>query len=221
MLGANWETDGYVVDVEGFYKKLSSIAEFTQRFQRNAYEPYTFMIGDGQVRGVQLLLQKEFGTLNGWISYTLMKGEDRFPELNDDQYFPADNDQTHELKVIGSYDLGANWKLSGTFIFATGKPYTAPISQYTLVLLDGTSYTYTHISAENQYRLPDYQRLDLSVSKKFRFISSSLDAGLSVFNLYDHKNISYYEYNLNTQPIVVTAVTGLGFLPSLFVQYEF
>jgi len=221
ILGATWQSEGYVFDVEGFYKKMMNTAEFTQRFQRNAFEPYTFMIGDGKAEGIQVLLQKKAGSFTGWISYTLMKAESRFPQLNDNHYFPASNDQTHELKVIGSYTPGADWNISATFIFATGKPYTAPISQYSLVLLDSTTYSYTHVSSENAYRLPDYQRLDVSVSKRFRFESSSLDVGLSAFNLYNHTNISYYQYNLNTQPIVVTAVTGLGFLPSLFVQYVF
>ena len=221
VLGAAWQNDGYVFDIEGFYKTLDNIAEFTQRFQRNAFEPYTFLVGDGRIRGIQVLLQKKAGSFNGWISYTLMKAEDRFPQLNDDQYFPASNDQTHELKVIGNYSPGDDWNVAATFIYATGKPYTAPISQYSLVLLDGTTYSYTHVSPEDAYRLPDYQRLDISVSKKFRFKSSALDVGLSAFNLYNHTNISYYQYNVNTQPVVVTAVTGLGFLPSVFVQYEF
>jgi hypothetical protein len=221
VLGAAWQNDGYVFDIEGFYKTLDNIAEFTQRFQRNAFEPYTFLVGDGRIRGIQALLQKKAGPFNGWISYTLMKAEDRFPQLNDDQFFPASNDQTHELKVVGSYSPGDDWNVSATFIYATGKPYTAPISQYSLVLLNGTTYSYTHVSPEDAYRLPDYQRLDISVSKKFRFKSSALDVGLSAFNLYNHTNISYYQYNVNTQPVVVTAVTGLGFLPSVFVQYEF
>ena len=221
IIGATWQNDGYVIDVEGFYKRLDNIAEFTQRFHRNAFEPYTFLIGDGRIRGIQALFQKKAGAFNGWISYTLMKAEDRFPLLNDYQYFPASNDQTHEVKIIGTYSPGDDWNISATFIYATGKPFTAPISQYSLVVLDGTTYTYTHVSLENAYRVPDYQRLDLSVSKRFRFRSNSLNVGLSAFNLYNHTNISHYEYNVNTQPIVITAVTGLGFLPSVFVQYDF
>ena len=45
VLGATWQNDGYIFDVEGFYKTLNNISEFTQRFQRNDFEPYTFMIG--------------------------------------------------------------------------------------------------------------------------------------------------------------------------------
>lgn len=221
VVGVTWEDESYVFDVEGFYKDLSNLIEFTQRYRRDPLDLYTFLSGDGRVKGVECLLQKKSGFLNGWISYTLSKAEDRYPELNDGQYFPADNDQTHELKIVGNVDLGSNWNISATFIYATGKPYTAPISQYSLVLLDSSVYIYTHISGKNSYRLPDYHRLDVSVSKKFRMESSSLNVGVSLFNVYNHTNISYYEYDLNSQPIIVTKVTGLGFLPSVFVQYEF
>jgi ferric enterobactin receptor len=221
VAGVEWENESYVFDVEGFYKGLSNLVEFTQRYRRDPLDLYTFLSGDGRVKGVECLLQKKSGFWTGWISYTLSKAEKRYAELNDGQYFPAENDQTHELKIVGNVDLGNDWNVSATFIYATGKPYTAPISQYSLVLLDSTVYNYTHISGKNSYRLPDYHRLDISVSKKFRLESSSLNVGVSLFNVYNHTNISYYEYDLNSQPIIVTKVTGLGFLPSVFVQYEF
>src|SRR3990172_402912 len=200
---------------------MSNVVEFTQRFRREALDLYTFLSGDGRVKGVECLLQKKSGFWNGWISYTLSKAEKCYSELNDGQYFPAENDQTHELKIVGNVDLGSDWNVSTTFIYATGKPYTAPISQYSLVLLDSSLYSYTHISGKNAYRLSDYHRLDVSISKKFRMESSSLNVGVSLFNVYNHANISYYEYDLNSQPIIITKVTGLGFLPSVFVQYEF
>ena len=221
VAGVTWENETFVFDVEGFYKDMSNLVEFTQRFRREALDLYTFLSGDGRVKGVECLLQKKSGFWNGWISYTLSKAEKCYSELNDGQYFPAENDQTHELKIVGNVDLGSDWNVSTTFIYATGKPYTAPISQYSLVLLDSSVYSYTHISGKNAYRLSDYHRLDVSISKKFRMESSSLNVGVSLFNVYNHANISYYEYDLNSQPIIITKVTGLGFLPSVFVQYEF
>ncbi len=221
VAGIAWENDTYVFDVEGFYKDMSNLVEFTQRFRREALDLYTFLSGDGRVKGVEFLLQKKSGFWNGWISYTLNKAEKRYAEFNDGQYFPAENDQTHELKIVGNIDLGSDWNAAATFIYATGKPYTAPISQYSLVLLDSSVYSYTHVSGKNTNRLPDYHRLDLSVSKKFRLESTALNVGLSLFNVYNRANISYYEYDLNSQPIIVTKVTGLGFLPSVYVQYEF
>lgn len=221
VVGATWENENYVVDVEGYYKSLSNLVEFTQRFRRQALDLYTFLTGDGRVRGIDILLQKKTGILNGWISYTLGKAESRYPEYNNGQYFPSDDDQTNELKVVANVNIGSGWNASATFIYATGKPYTAPVSQYSLVLLDSSTFSYTHVSQKNAYRLPAYQRTDISVSKKFRLQSSSLDVGLSLFNLFNHTNISYYQYDLSSQPIIITKVTGLGFLPSVFVQYEF
>jgi ferric enterobactin receptor len=221
VVGATWENQNYVVDVEGYYKSLSNLVEFTQRFRRQALDLYTFLTGDGRVRGIDILLQKKTGILNGWISYTLGKAASRYPEYNNGQYFPSDDDQTNELKVVANVNIGRGWNASATFIYATGKPYTAPVSQYSLVLLDSSTFSYTHVSQKNAYRLPAYQRTDISVSKKIRLQSSSLDVGLSLFNLFNHTNISYYQYDLSSQPIIITEVTGLGFLPSVFVQYKF
>lgn len=221
VAGGSWENAGYLVDIEGFYKDQSNLVEFTQRYRRRALDLYTFLSGDGAVKGIEFLLQKKFGTLNGWISYTLSKSEKRFPEINYGEYFPSENDQNHELKLVGIMSPGSGWNISSTFIYATGKPYTAPISQYSLMMLDNTVHSYTHVSKKNEYRLPDYHRFDISVSKKFRMKKNTLNVGLSIFNVYNRANISYYEYNLESQPIIITAVTGLGFLPTIFLQYEF
>ncbi|MCX6136649.1 MAG: TonB-dependent receptor [Ignavibacteriales bacterium] len=221
VAGGTWETDGYIVDIEGFYKNLDHLVEFTQRFRRQPLDLYAFLSGEGRVRGVEVLLQKKFGLLSGWISYTVSKSEKKFAEYSDGSYFPSENDQTHELKLVGTVQLGSGWIAAATFIYATGKPYTAPVSQYSITLLDSTTYSYTHVSGKNAYRLAEYQRLDVSASKKFVFDVSALEAGLSLFNVLNHTNISYYEYDLQAQPVIVTQVTGLGFLPSVFVRYEF
>ena len=221
VVGGTWESEDYVLDVEGFYKNLDHIVEFTQRFRRQPLDLYAFLSGEGRVKGIEVLLQKKIGLVNGWISYTLSKSEKKYAEYNNGSYFPSENDQTHEVKLVGTVTLGAGWTAAATLIYATGKPYTAPVSQYSVVLLDSTSYSYTHVSGKNAYRLPDYQRFDLSVSKKFTFDASALETGCSLFNVLNHTNISYYEYDLQAQPVIVTQVTGLGFLPSVYVRYEF
>jgi outer membrane receptor protein involved in Fe transport len=88
--------------------------------------------------------------------------------------------------------------------------------------LDSTSMQYTHVSDKNAFRLPSYQRLDLSLSKRFgEKETSHWIVGVSCFNLLNHKNVSYYQYDLNANPVTITEVTGLGMTPTLFVQVEF
>ena len=151
VVGGTWESEDYVLDVEGFYKNLDHIVEFTQRFRRQPLDLYAFLSGEGRVKGIEVLLQKKIGLVNGWISYTLSKSEKKYAEYNNGSYFPSENDQTHEVKLVGTVTLGAGWTAAATLIYATGKPYTAPVSQYSVLLLDSTSYSYTHVE-ENYVR---------------------------------------------------------------------
>jgi ferric enterobactin receptor len=222
IAGFSWEDEDILFDVEGYHKDLSNLIEFSQRFRRDAYETYNFFVGTGKVDGVEVLLQKKTGWLTGWISYTLSRSKKRFDAYNDGNYFPSEADQTHELKIVGSVQPGSNWNVSATGIYGTGKPYTAPVSQYSVILLDSTTYSYTHVSEKNKYRLPAYFRMDLSISKKLVMEKRmSLTLGLSVFNLTNHKNISYYQYDLEQYPVIVSEITGLGVTPTVFIQFNF
>ena len=140
-----------------------------------------------------------------------------FPELNNGNPFPALHDRTHEINLVGKYSLG-NWNLSATWVYATGKPYTAPESQYYLELLDGNSQSYIHVSDKNGYRLPGYHRLDIGISRNLYTDSNKFVLGFSIFNLYNNKNIWYRQYDLDTQPVTVTDVKMLGITPTVFLQ---
>ncbi|MCK5455708.1 MAG: TonB-dependent receptor, partial [Melioribacteraceae bacterium] len=75
---------------------------------------------------------------------------------------------------------------------------------------------------KNANRLPDYHRLDLSITYSFKVRKSySGDFGLSIYNLYDYTNVWYREYDLDTTPIVITDVTMLGITPTLFIKVYF
>jgi len=160
--------------------------------------------------------------LTGWVSYTLGDVEHQFPNLNEGEPFSADHDRAHELKVVGTYTHGL-WNLSSTWVFASGNAYTSPESQYALEMLDGEVISYIHVGDKNLSRLPDYHRLDFSVSRAFNDRRGKYNGefGMSVFNFYNHSNVSYRSYDLDTSPIIVTDVLGLGFTPSLFIKINF
>jgi hypothetical protein len=64
--------------------------------------------------------------------------------------------------------------------------------------------------------------MDLSISKKLLMEKKmSLTLGLSVFNLTNHKNVSYYQYDLEQYPVIVSEITGLGVTPTVFIQFNF
>ena len=198
---------------------MDNLIEFTRRFTGRADYSDFFFIGSGRARGLELLVQKKRGSLSGWIGYTLGKVEHEFPAFNNGQPFPAEYDRRHEINAVARWNIG-RWTLAATWVYASGKAYTSPESQYYLTMLDGTVYGYIHVSDKNANRLPDYQRLDLSVSRRFEFESWATDVGLSIFNAYNHRNIWYREYNLDTTPITVTDAVLLGLTPTVYVQFN-
>lgn len=222
VLGASYETRDLLLDAEVYRKNLDGLSEFSLRFQRNrTVEPTNlFFTGTGTARGLELLAQRKLGRFTGWVSYTLAEIEHQFPGLNDGEPFPALHDQTHELKMIGTVGAG-RWNFSATWALASGRPYTAPESEYSIELLDGSTQSYIHVGEKNDLRLPAYHRLDLAAHYQFSFGALRGDVGVSVFNLYDHRNVWYREFDLSEAPVLITDVTFLGRTPNISVRFTY
>ena len=169
------------------------------------------------LRVLRFLLQKKLGRYTGWLSYTLADAENKFAAYGNN-YYPADQDIRHEFKAINMYHY-YRWNFSAVFIFSTGHPYTAPLSTYTITTPDGGTSTSYNVSAKNSERLPDYHRLDLSATYDLLKINSDKTGsiGISLFNVYNHTNIWYREYQLQNNAAITTDVNYLGFTPKHYI----
>lgn len=225
IIGASYEDNTWLLDVEAYYKTLDGLSEYSTRFtptgfgpgRELAYEEF-FYTGTGIAKGVDLLLQRKVGRLSGWVGYTL--GEVKYDfEAFGDEPFSANQDVTHEFKIVGNYKIG-KLTLGGTFIYATGRPYTAPTGYYELTLLDGSTADFFEISEKNALRFDDYHRLDLSATVDFNLGSSKASLGLSLFNIYNRKNTWYKEYEVIEGELLETNISLLGFTPSLFASWS-
>ncbi len=219
IAGIDWEQGKYLFGAEFFHKDMTGLSEYSMRFSGNRNNIQTnelFFQGTGVAKGFELLAQKKSGKATGWLAYTYTDVTHTFPEMNNGLPFYALHDQTHEFKAVYSQEIG-NWDLSATWIYATGTPYTAPEGEYQLSLLDGTQYSYIHVSDKNSYRLPDYHRLDISGRYNFNIGKAKANIGLSVFNVYNHENIWYksFETDEESGQLIETNITKLGFTPNL------
>lgn len=220
LLGISYDTGNYLFEVEGYYKELENLVEFSRRFKDNADYNNYFFFGEGTAKGLEFLAQKKRGKMTGWVSYTLGQVINTFPNLNDGEPFYANHDRNHELKLVGSYKLGKDWTLSSTYMLASGNPYTAPMNQYSLTMLNDQSLGYIHVGEKNGFRLPEYNRLDVSISRKWESDYGVLEGGISLYNMLNNKNISYRDYDLDVTPIIASDVTMLGFTPTIFVNFK-
>ena len=222
IAGASYETAGYLFDVEAYAKNLSGVTEYTLRFApqigRGLQPSETFYTGTGTVRGVDVLVQKKVGDYTGWVGYTYAVALNNIAAYSDKPYY-ANQDVRHEFKFINNY----HWKrfdFALTFIYASGRPYTSIVGEYSVQLLDGSSRTFTNPSAKNANRFPDYNRLDASATYSFRYGS----IGVSVFNLYNRQNVWYKKFTSvsdgQTSQLVVSDITYLGITPNLTLSFR-
>ena len=225
ILGLNYENTNYVFSIEAYQKDLEDLIEFSRRYVVAAGQPRdrrlmpvdNFFIGTGEAKGIELLLQKKRGALTGWLGYTLGKVDYNFPAINNGLIFPANHDRRHEVNLVAKYNWGV-YTFAATWVYASGSPYTSPESQYFIPLLDGEVNSYIHVSDKNATRLPAYHRLDLSASRRFESDNWATELGVSIFNVYNRKNVWYRDYNLDTTPVTITDVLMLGFTPTVYVQ---
>lgn len=223
IAGLSYETRKYVFSAEAYYKNLYNITEYSLRFSsnfRNTTVDESFYTGYGYAKGLELLAQKKTGKLTGWVSYTLGQASNHY-DVYATGYIPANQDVTHEFKIVGIYKY-KRWDFSATWIYATGRPYTAPAGSYTITLLDGTTQDYFTVTNKNSLRLPDYHRLDLSANyhlwnekkKDIGYI------GVSLFNAYNKTNIWYKQFSVSEGQIIETNVNYLGITPNLTLSLK-
>jgi ferric enterobactin receptor len=224
IAGASHEKGSFLFNMEAYFKDMKGLVEYTLRTTRSyrqamAQKEYFFK-GTGYAKGIEFLIQKKYGLNTGWISYTLSEVKYTFPDLNYGEPYYASQDQTHEIKVIYCRKI-KNFDISATYVYATGKPYTAPENQYQITLLDGSVYNYIHISDKNSIRLPEYQKLDFACTYNWIGIKADKIISLSIFNVLNHKNIWYKKYEISEDNVTVTNVNYLGFTPNLSFTVNF
>lgn len=222
IAGFSYETKDYLFDVEAYYKKLNGLTEYTLRyipqFGSTNYDEF-YYTGDGYAQGIEFLLQKKFGNLSGWLGYTLGQVMYEFPVYGDDP-FPASHDVTHEFKAVAIYKL-KSWTFSATWIYATGKPYTEPLGSYEIDLPDGTTQDFILVGPKNGSRYPDYNRLDIAVTKTVKFGDLGIGSlSFSLFNVYNRQNVWYKEFELDDGVVIETDVTMLGITPNLTLSFR-
>lgn len=218
----NFKDDNYEFSAEVYYKDMQNQIDYKNaaNLRGNANVESELLYGDGRAYGLELFVKKRAGDFNGWIGYTISRTERSFDGISNGAYFPARQDRTHDVSLVGIYNISKRWTLSGTFVYNTGNAITFPSGKYPL---DGkTMFYYTE---RNGYRMPDYHRLDLSATlqgKQDKRYQSSWTFGL--YNAYNKHNAYTIDFRDDPDdPTKTQAVqTALfGIIPSITWNFKF
>ncbi|MBW4360005.1 TonB-dependent receptor [Flavobacterium taihuense] len=226
----NFKDDMYSLEVESFYKKVKNRIDYIDGADLIANNAIEQVILNGQLRayGLELLLRKNTGKLNGWISYTLSNSEQQTPGrtpnetgINNGNWYKSGYHKLHNLAVTTTYNLNPKWTLGGNFILQSGQPVTFPNGQYQYQDIVIPSY-----GARNANNLPLYHHLDLSatyVPKPDKRKDWQSEWVFSIYNVYNRKNaasISFRE-NQTTGANEAVKLSIFGAVPSVSYNFKF
>lgn len=229
-IGISWLKPGIWIDVQGYWKYLDGLQRYNREFDPNL-NGNTFgerlSDGEGTILGADLLVRGHKGPWSGWLGYTISSVIHYFPDLNQDEAFPADHDHTHELKLANTLSV-KKWEFSLMWSLASGKPYSTPSGVRTIT--DSTD-TYIQLDYDqlNSLRLPAYHRMDLTISYQLPVWSWGVGkVGLSIFNIYNRDNIRERNFTVEypddpNDPLDIVPVDRelLGFSPNVFFRLTF
>ena len=102
------------------------------QLRANADVESQLLFGHGRAYGLELFLKKKTGRFTGWISYTLSKTEIQINGINNNDWYPAKQDQTNNIALVGIYQLNKKWTISANFVYNTGTPATFPSGKYSV-----------------------------------------------------------------------------------------
>jgi len=218
----NADNNAYEFSAEVYYRYMQNQIDYKNGAQliANEYVESQLIYGIGRAYGLELFAKKKVGRMTGWVSYTLSRTERRFGQVNDDSWYPANQDRTHDLSVVGIYKLSKKWTLSGDFVYYTGNAVTWPSGKYEV---DGqVAFLYTK---RNGYRMPPYNRLDVSATlqgKKTKKFDSNWN--FSLYNAYGRENpysISFQQDPGNPAKTEAVQYALFRWVPSVTYNFKF
>jgi len=159
----NFKENTYEASLELYYKDFKNLIDYVDGADLvlNEFVEGQTIAGEGRAYGTEFQLKKVKGRFNGWISYTLAKSERLTPGVNNNEYYDNRFDQTHNFNITGFYDLSDRATLSATFVYNTGTPVTLASAGYYQL---GYFIPHNEEGGRNNFRIPDYHRLDVSVT---------------------------------------------------------
>ncbi|MGD1045819.1 MAG: TonB-dependent receptor [Bacteroidota bacterium] len=213
----NFTDNTYEFSIETYYKNLKNQIDYkngAQIYFNNDVESQ-LLFGSGRAYGVEFFLKKKYGQLNGWIGYTLSRSEMKFDAVNHGSYFPARQDETHDISIVAIYQFSDKWSFSATWVYNTGNAVTFPSGKY---WVDGQVFNY--YTERNGYRMPAYHRLDLGATWQ----GENSGWTFSLYNAYGRDNayIIAFQQDPNNKTRTQAVQTSLfKFVPSITYNFRF
>lgn len=216
----NFKDNKYEFSLEAYYKSMQNQIDYKDNANEQAPVIETELLyGKGRAYGLELLLKKNKGKFSGWIGYTLSRSEKQIDGINQNQWYAARQDRTHDVSIVTMYDISKRWNVSAVWVYQTGNAITFPSGKYEVSGQNVWLYT-----ERNGYRMPAYHRLDLGATYKLkenkRFKS---ELSFSFYNAYGRENpyiITFEESETEPNKTVAIQTSLFKWIPSISWNFK-
>lgn len=216
--GFEWKAGKNIsVDIEGYYKNVNNLPGLNEN--KIFLTDDELVSGSSKSYGIDFLFRYNHSLLNFTTSYShgyVTKN------INDKTYNPR-YDIRNSIKTILEFNIYKGWKASTTWLFYSGVPFTLLTGYYDKLHFDNPSDKFSLFGSQlltpilgdrNTSRLPEYHRMDLSISKSFKLSFLKFYLNFSIINVYDRANIFYFNRDTGER------VNMLPFLPTAVIKVE-
>ena len=227
---AEFNDGKYSLEIESFYKKIKNRLDYIDGaylIANNAIEQVV-LNGNARAYGLEILVRKNEGKFNGWLSYTLSRSEQQTPGrnllesgINNGAWYKTGWDKLHNLSLTSMYKWNEKWSFSSIFTLQSGQPVTYPNGQYQYQGITIPTY-----GLRNENRLPTYHRLDLSATlnpNKNKDRNWQGEWVFGIYNVYSRKNAASISFRQNQDSGNNEAVrlSIFGVVPSVTYNFKF
>ena len=220
----NFLDDMLEVSIEAYYKHMDNTIDFKDHASLllNTYMEGELRIGQARSYGMEFLVRKDQGKLTGWVSYTLSKTFRKVDLINNGKAYVAPYDKPHDFALVLNYEFSDRLWVSANWVYSTGLPVTFPTGRFEYMGSIAPVY-----SNRNAYRMPDYHRLDASVSLRSKEKEGKRwhsEWNLSVYNAYARKNawaINFVQDEKNPEITYAEMTYLFSIIPALTYNFYF
>jgi hypothetical protein len=212
----------FEASVEGYYKHMYNQIDYRNGAQLIANEEVEgdLLYGTGRAYGAEFYLKMNVWKMSGWISYTLARSERLIPGVNNNNYYPAKQDRTHDLSIVLIYQIIPRLSVSATFVYYTGNAVTFPQGKY---IINGSIQPL--YGERNADRMPAYHRLDIGLTYDLKTRKNyEHSIAFSIYNLYYRKNAYIIDFGQSKDDPTKPAITKtylFPIVPSLTYNFKF